>query len=291
MGASTPTHRGAYLKSPHNSLDNPLYPSIILYMNSLPSPNPYNPNNPSGIISTEPPFWQNQLQAVPVCQSLVANYKQIRSEVVDFISIPYSLHDYPRHNVSTTPAISKEYLYENSWKVCPVTRSSVAFDAGHSYTTTPPDEVAVAVKRKKLENPEWQEPSELFMEEIIKNVKARCPTLQGCIAELEGQGVLMNGFISKIMPGTRINPHRGMTQDSLMRIHLGLVCDPLAKLTVGNESHAWTEGGLLAFKDSGDYMHSVEHLGVSERIILSVDISLDYLAQYVPNINMIKVGW
>jgi aspartyl/asparaginyl beta-hydroxylase (cupin superfamily) len=88
-----------------------------------------------------------------------------------------------------------------------------------------------------------------------------------------------------LIPGSIINPHHGWTDDFL-RIHLGLICDPECKITVGDETKTWEEGKILAFKDGGPFLHSVEHKGTTERIILSVDVKLSYLSQYVNNINI-----
>jgi aspartyl/asparaginyl beta-hydroxylase (cupin superfamily) len=66
-----------------------------------------------------------------------------------------------------------------------------------------------------------------------------------------------------------------------MRIHLGLVCDPECKITVGDETMTWEEGKILAFKDGGPHYHQVKHNGNKDRYILSIDLKLDYLENYL----------
>jgi aspartyl/asparaginyl beta-hydroxylase (cupin superfamily) len=66
-----------------------------------------------------------------------------------------------------------------------------------------------------------------------------------------------------------------------MRVHLGLVCDPLCEITVGPDKRTWKEGELLAFKDGGAYPHSVTHNGTHDRLILIFDLTLDYLRSVI----------
>jgi aspartyl/asparaginyl beta-hydroxylase (cupin superfamily) len=85
------------------------------------------------------------------------------------------------------------------------------------------------------------------------------------------------------LPGSYIKPHHGWSF-TYLRIQLGLRCDPGCRITVGNETQAWIEGKLVAFKDGGKYPHSVIHNGKSERIILSIDLRLIYLKKFIPEI-------
>jgi len=103
------------------------------------------------------------------------------------------------------------------------------------------------------------------------------------IFELEEQGILRNVFVSRLIPGSVINPHRGWTPEFL-RIHLCLVEDPHCHITVGDETVTWTQGELLAFKDGGPYLHDVRHHGQIERIVISFDLKLTYVAQFIPEI-------
>ena len=68
-----------------------------------------------------------------------------------------------------------------------------------------------------------------------------------------------------------------------MRIHLPIVVDPDCKITVGTHTHTWEEGKILSFID-GD-MHSVKHLGTKDRIVVSVDMRINYAKQYVPELK------
>ena len=120
---------------------------------------------------------------------------------------------------------------------------------------------------------------ELSIKLVAAFVRESCPTLVKAINHLEYSSYLANGFISKLVPGTVINPHRGRSND-FMRIHLGIDCDPNCRITVGTESQSWKDGSLLAFKDGGPYLHSVRHSGIKDRVIISCDVSLHYLSNF-----------
>jgi aspartyl/asparaginyl beta-hydroxylase (cupin superfamily) len=209
----------------------------------------------------EPPFWEDKLSEVPVCQNLINNWEKIRQEVLNFVEMPNTLFDYPKYDVYADDGITSYSLYKNLWKAVPVSEFK-----GEFITTQGNDQTS------------------FYVRQVVAYAKRSCPSIHESIKDLEADGKLVNGFISKLVPGSKINPHRGRTPD-FMRIHLGLVCDPDCKLTVGSETRVWKEGEIIAFKDGGPYPHSVEHFGRSQRIILSVDVDLNYLAEFVPGIN------
>jgi beta-hydroxylase len=200
-------------------------------------------------------FWEDYIKDVPLYKDLIQNYPQIKEEVLNYLKYKNSLFDYPKY------IIYGKSLYDNYWKACPISN----FEG-------------------ELISNSASEIEKLYINKIIKNAKQHCPTINSIISNLEEQLNLKNAFISRLIPGSIINPHHGWTNDFL-RIHLGLVCDPDCKITVGNETKTWEEGKILAFKDGGPFLHSVEHKGTSERIILSVDVKLSYLRQYVEYIE------
>ena len=200
-------------------------------------------------------FWQDKLQNVPICIDLVNNYEQIKKEIIEFVSNPENLNDYPKYEVSMN---NRSYLlYDNYWKAVPMSRFENEY---------------IELKSDIIE--------QNYVQNLIKKAKAACPTVDRVIQPLERKSVLANSFISRLMPGTIIHPHVGHSKD-FMRIHLGIVCDPECKITVGDETKTWQEGKLIAFKDGGPYTHSVVHNGTSERIVFSVDIKTKYLEMYM----------
>lgn len=201
-------------------------------------------------------FWEDHLQKVPVCNSFVNNFSAVKNELLEYLKIPDSLFDYPMYLVEgeNNEGIP---LYENYWKAIPLTNFEGEFISDYSSS----DE-------------------KNFFELLVNRTKKLCSFTNYLIKDLERDGHLSNCFISRLLPGSIINPHRGWTND-FMRIHLGLVCDPLCKITVGKETKTWEEGKLLAFKDGGQYLHSVVHNGTKERIILSMDLKITYLSEFV----------
>lgn len=199
-------------------------------------------------------FWEDKVREVPVIQDLVKNWKQIKKEVLELISNPDILHDYPRFDKLG----GMWDLYEKYWKVCPFT----VFDDDYAAKFIP----------------HLDEEQKKFFFNLIAYSKSKCPTIQKCIADLEKEGHIRNVFVSRLIPGSIIHPHHGYT-DKWMRVHIGLVCDPGCKITIGNEFRTWEEGKLIAFRD-GD-MHSVKHEGSEERIVLSSDIRISYLEPFI----------
>jgi hypothetical protein len=195
-------------------------------------------------------FWEDKLTEVPVCRGLVDNYDIIKKELLRHISDPNVMQDYPNYTVD-----NNKMIYEKYWKAAPLS----AFKDEHV-------EINGSETLKNLVN------------HLIHKARENCPTFYSIIKEQERLGNLCNSFISKLIPGTRINPHSGWS-DNYMRVHLGLVCDPECKITVGKETKTWEEGKFLAFND-GD-MHSVYHGGTRERIVLSIDLRLVYLKQFI----------
>jgi hypothetical protein len=209
----------------------------------------------------EPPFWEDELTEVPIYQNLIKNYEKIREEVLKFIDRPNGMFDYPKYDVYRDDGFTKIPLYENLWKAVPFSKF-----IGEFIYTEGDDLIAHYVNK------------------IVSFSKENCPSVHESIKELEDQDYLANCFVSKLLPGSVINPHRGRTPD-FMRVHLGLDCDPGCVITVGDQQRVWEDGKIIAFKDGGPYPHSVKHEGTKQRIILSCDISLEYLKTLVPRLR------
>ncbi|CAN1562999.1 Aspartyl/asparaginy/proline hydroxylase [Burkholderiaceae bacterium] len=201
-------------------------------------------------LSTEPPFWNDYLHQVPLCCALRQNFSEIQREIRSFIDAAHPFMAYPKY----------ANLYTNTWDAFPLSKFQNEF---------------AELSEKNLN---------FNLDRIVAFTRSRLPTLSGLISDLEQEGHLSNLFVSRLLPGSVINPHRGWTPDFL-RIHLALYADPYCRITVGQETRTWVEGELLAFKDGGPYLHQVRHDGTTERIILSLDLSLNYLEQFIPEIS------
>lgn len=210
----------------------------------------------------EPAFWQEYIINEPICKQLVKDWKKIKREVlIAKFLFPSFVNPYPKFRVSDPETGKRVKIYENDWKVTPISR----FD--NEYV-----EVNNIIKKiKKGKN----------LDQLIKRYRRWVyPTIHNIIKVPEQEGIVANVFVSILSPGTIIRPHQGYSKN-YMRIHLCLIEDPDCNITVGDETKTWKEGQLLAFKDGGPYYHSVIHNGTKDRYILSVDLKLDYLKQYI----------
>lgn len=84
-------------------------------------------------------------------------------------------------------------------------------------------------------------------------------------------------YFSVLEPGTRIQPHYGIT-NARIRYHLGIeVADDRAWIEVGGERRAWRQGRCMVFDDS--FFHRVVHGGSQRRVVLIVDLWHPELSQ------------
>jgi len=210
----------------------------------------------------EPAFWEDYLIDEPICREFIKKWRQIRREVlITKFLFPKFVGAYPKFKISDLNTGKRVKMYENDWRVAPMSK----FDTDYAEVNTV---VRKAGKGKDLESL------------ITRYRKWVYPTIHNIIKKPEKEGILANVFVSILSPGTIIRPHQGYSK-KYMRIHLGLLCDPKCKITVGDETRTWEEGKLLSFKDGGPYYHSVFHSGINDRYILSVDLKLDYLSKYI----------
>jgi aspartyl/asparaginyl beta-hydroxylase (cupin superfamily) len=199
-------------------------------------------------------FWDEYFDKVPLVNELKDNFSAIQEEILKYCDAPLSLFDYPKYQ------IDGRNLYEHYWKAAPLSKFEGEFVS--SYAT---------------------EQERQFLNIVIKNAKDKCPVTNSIISPYEDDNILHNAFISRLIPGSVINPHTGWTT-MYMRIHLGIKCDPGARISVADQTRTWVEGEILAFKDGPPLKHSVVHGGTQERIILSVDVRMEYLMQFVPEL-------
>jgi aspartyl/asparaginyl beta-hydroxylase (cupin superfamily) len=73
---------------------------------------------------------------------------------------------------------------------------------------------------------------------------------------------------SRLLPGTRLVPHRGWKL-SVYRAHLGLIVPRSCAIKVNGETKAWEAGKCFVFDDT--YLHEAWNNGEGDRIVLLVD--------------------
>lgn len=95
--------------------------------------------------------------------------------------------------------------------------------------------------------------------------------LAGRIAALSE--MVVNSGYSLMLPGAKITPHVGYT-DEVLRMHVGLsIPEGDCKLVVGGEARQWKAGSVLFFDDRVE--HSAYNFTDSPRLILLLDIARD----------------
>jgi len=205
----------------------------------------------------EPKFLTDVALAIPLIHELWCHWRAILDEIDAFtarFNDPFV--EYPRYRIHD----GGPFLYENEWKVLPTTIID-----GEALDATIDSPIGAADTDLKQRHAA-----------LLALVRGGMPTLDRILAPAERAGFCANGFISRIRPGTVLHPHTGWVSDWL-RVHIGLRTDPGARITVGDETRAWTDGGILAFRDGGPWMHSVAHRGTRERLIISTDIRISML--------------
>lgn len=200
----------------------------------------------------EPPFLTDVALFIPEVRELLVNWETIRNEI-DALTSRFNdpFVDYPKYRIRE----GGPFLYEKEWKVLPTTiTDGEALDA----TINP---ISGGTNLKEVHA------------RLLALVRANLPTVDRILAPAERARRCANGFISRIRPGTVLHPHNGWVCDWL-RVHIGLRTDPGATITVGNETRCWTDGGILAFRDGGPWLHSVKHSGTQDRLIISTDFRI-----------------
>lgn len=212
---------------------------------------------------SEPPFWEDSfIEKEPISKNLIRNFLNIKNEVLRLKKIANILFArYPAYKLRKVKSTKHYFIADNTdWKIAPF--------FGGRYD-------ANAKRRSSLF-------LLLYSDLISFFVRLICPKTYSLLKYAFKNGILLNAYFAQLSPGSFIKPHYHPIKDGIyrMNLHLGLVCDPECKITVGEETRTWEEGKLLAFKNSGPYRHSVEHKGTKDRIILIVELDVKYLEQY-----------
>lgn len=210
---------------------------------------------------TEPPFWDNIIDNEPICHSLTQNFKYIQKEVLRLNKLSNILFtNYPVLRLNLKK--NEHYFVDSNvgWKISPF--------FGGRYD--------VNVKRRSPFFILWQSDILAYI------IRLLCPKTTKLLRKAFKEKIILNAYFTKLSPGSTIKPHYHPISNGIhrMNLHLGLLCDPSATITVGEETRTWEEGKLIAFKNSGPYRHSVDHRGTKDRIILIVEIDVKYLEKY-----------
>ena len=108
---------------------------------------------------------------------------------------------------------------------------------------------------------------------LTESMMQLCPIFYDAIQEDVDGMLLKSCTISKLSPGTKINPHAGDI-DSL-RLHFPVIEDEGAWLSVRGRKRTWKVGELFAFHDNDK--HWAQHNGTHDRIVVIMDYALSQL--------------
>lgn len=208
----------------------------------------------------EPYFLNDVALFIPEVQEMLANWETIRNEV-DALTVRFNdpFMDYPKYRINNEEGT---FLYEKEWKVLPTTIID-----GEALDATIQSPIGIGdIELKEVHA------------RLLALVRSNLPTVDRILAPAEKAGRCANGFISRIRPGSLLHPHTGWVCDWL-RVHIGLRTDPGASITVGEETRSWTDGGIIAFRDGGPWLHSVRHNGTGDRLIISTDFRISELRE------------
>jgi aspartate beta-hydroxylase len=100
---------------------------------------------------------------------------------------------------------------------------------------------------------------------------ARCPRTSALLESLPLVRIRDHApetLFSVLRPGTRILPHRGVTNTRLVT-HLPLIVPPQCALRVGGQTHAWEEGRCVTFDDT--FEHDAWNHSAQTRVVLILD--------------------
>ena len=124
----------------------------------------------------EPYFYPTD--TIPVLQEIKSNFKQIKKEILK-MEKTIKWEDFPKYEAEYHPKYGGS-LYENDWKVIPLS----SFEGVYG----------VEKYAKK------------GAEDLFQKVKKLIPTYRNIIKKGEKEGWISNSFLSKLVPGSIINP-------------------------------------------------------------------------------------
>ena len=201
-------------------------------------------------------------------RNLRENYQKVIPEVLHFVEANSNLFDeWVMDKWVNDTNLGRVQLWDGAWRVIPFPINAVGATADMNDF-----ELSEMVTFTELFNTTTERVQEL-LPRITQSFVRFCPKTSKYIQEDVDNQLLKSDTISRMSPGTKINPHNGDI-DSL-RLHFPVVTDPGAWLNVRGRKRSWSVGELFAFHDNDK--HWAAHNGDSDRIIVIFDYSLEQL--------------
>jgi hypothetical protein len=215
---------------------------------------------------TEPPFWEDILCNEPIFAKMVNNFNVIEPEMIRLHKFGKYLKLFFKYPVQKKDLKVKNkdwWIIEETtdWKLAPI------FGAKH--------DALISRRTDKIKILAYDTVA-FFIRKFI------CPKTVSLLKDGFETGKILNTSVPVLGPGAEIKPHKHPIKDHKHRMnyHLCITEDPEAYLTVGHETKTWKRGQILAFKNTGPYRHSVIHKGKNTRIVLMLELDVDYLEMY-----------
>ena len=214
-------------------------------------------------------IWQEDaISGLSSFRNINCQHIRYEAEIIDFVNANESvLSEWVLDKWVDDRNMGRVQLWEGSWTVIPMPLNPVG-------TTANEDDYQLSemVSFVKLFNTTVERVQEV-LPKLTDNMKKYCPVFYQSIKDDIDSQLLKSGTISKLSPGTKINPHSGDI-DSL-RLHIPIVDDSGAWLSVRGRKRSWKVGELFAFHDHDK--HWAQHNGDHDRIVVILDYSLSQL--------------
>ena len=214
-------------------------------------------------------IWQEEvLTPLSSFCNLKNQYAEIIPEIVKFVEVNQPiLSEWVLDQWVNDRNLGRVQLWEGDWRVIPMPINVVGTTA-----TEDDFELSEMVSFVELFNTTTEKAKEV-LPKLTESMKKLCPTFYSAIEEDVDLEFIKSCTISKLSPGTKINPHNGDI-DSL-RLHFPIVTDPDAWLSVRGRKRSWKVGELFAFHDNDK--HWAQHNGTKDRIVVIMDYALSQL--------------
>ena len=217
-------------------------------------------------------IWQEDvISDLSSFRNLKNQYKQIIPEIIRFVEVNQPiLSEWVLDQWVEDRNLGRVQLWDGSWTVIPMPLNAIGTTA-----TEEDFELSEMVSFVELFNTTVEKVQEV-LPKLTESMMECCPTFYLSLQpEVESQ-ILKSCTISKLSPGTKINPHSGDI-DSL-RLHYPIIEDEGAWLSVRGRKRSWKVGELFAFHDNDK--HWAQHNGTRDRIVVIMDYSLSQLDKH-----------
>tara|TARA_B100000927_G_scaffold97893_1_gene79127 strand:- start:165 stop:866 length:702 start_codon:yes stop_codon:yes gene_type:complete len=213
-------------------------------------------------------WYEDRLGHLSSFRNLKQNYKEIIPEVLSFVKDnEYLMDQWVMDKWVEDRNLGRVQLWDGNWRVIPFPINEVGCTAINGDY-----QLSEMVSFAKLFNITLEEMSELGPK-ITESFMRCCPKTAQYLEEDILKKLLKSATISRLSPGTKINPHRGDI-DSL-RVHFPVVTDDGAWLSVRGRKRTWEVGDVFGFHDNDK--HWAQHNGAHDRVVVIFDYSVGQL--------------